>query len=184
MRIEHANNPIKKNLSIITVLLLFGLQSLFLVRCKLPHRLDAYPRESRNLYLHQFTNYSYKSQINSRLNKAVRRELNRRANFYLAKDRAKANLWLEAEIRSYQKKPRFYSRLGQSSNHYDLLMICRVRLSKKDNQTLLLKDFSARVYYSDTEGARETETQASKRLLQIITLRINRALEAAYLESR
>ena len=159
------------------------------LQCNFPKRLQDYPLQTRRLFLHHFINHSYSPGVNHNLDLSLRKEISRRAGFNLSEEAKEAYLWLHGQIISYQKNPRFHSR-SQEAKHYELLVLCRVRLREnpdkiknKEARLLLSEELGARVYFSDKEGYAETEAKALKRLLYILALRINSAVEKAYLEN-
>ena len=159
-----------------------------MLQCSFPKRLQDYPIQTRRLFLHHFTNHSYAAGINRKLDIGLRKEIARRANFSLSEERKKAHLWLQGQITSYQKNSGLYSP-SQESRRHEILVLCRVRLREnpdrikaKEARLLLSEELGVRVYFSEKEGYVETEAQALRRLLYILTLRINQALEKAYLQ--
>ena len=160
----------------------------FMLQCSFPKRLQDYPIQTRRLFLHHFTNHSHAAGINRKLDVGLRKEIARRANFNLSEERKKAHLWLQGQITSYQKNSGIYSP-SQGSRRHEILVLCRVRLRENPNRIkakearlLLSEELGARVYFSEKEGYVETEAQALRRLLYILTLRINQSLEKAYLQ--
>lgn len=158
------------------------------LQCSLPKRLENYSIERRLLFLYHFTNQSYAAGINHKLGLALRKEISRRANFRLSEKPKEAYLWLQGQISSYQKRPRFYS-YSRESGHYELLALCRVRLREnpdkaksEDARLLLSQELGARVSFSDKGAYVETEEQALKRLFYILALRINQVIEKAYVD--
>ena len=158
-------------------------------QCSFPKRLQNYPIQTRQLFLHNFANHSHAAGINRELELNLRQHIRRRSNFNLSRERKKAYLWLQGQITSYQKTSRFY-RVSQEARRHELLVLCRIRLQENPNRIqkqearlLLSEELGARVYFSEKEGYVETEAQALKRLLQILALRINQALERSYLQN-
>ena len=157
--------------------------------CSFPKRLQDYPIQTRSLFIGNFINHSHVAGVNRSLALSLRQETARRANFNLSAEPQRARLWLRGQITAYQKSSRFHSR-SQENRRHELLVLCRVRLREnpakvqdKEARLLLSEEFGTRVYFSEKEGYVETESQALKRLLYILALRINQALEKAYLQN-
>ncbi|MCB1315520.1 MAG: hypothetical protein KDK27_06160 [Leptospiraceae bacterium] len=165
----------------ITIALVIPVQSCTLFRAR---DLSDYPVEWRSLFLHNFTNETFEPDVNVEMTEWVRREFLRRDNFDVESDKDEARLWVYGEITAYRKEGRMFDDF-RTPTRVDLFIAVRFKLRQNPERmdpsisdTLLLsREIGTSVQYSGTEGYTESEFQARQRLLQILALRLNDAIE-------
>ena len=143
--------------------------------------LGGYPRETRTLFVQNFTNNSFAPDANVELTEAVRGEIARRGNFVLAKSREEARLRLHGRIVLYRKEGRMFDNLRQATRT-ELVLACRIAVRGADGE-VLVRETAASVEYSETQGYRETELAARRRLNRLLAQQIASAVEGWYLST-
>lgn len=137
--------------------------------------LSAYPRDSRTLFLQNFTNNSFQPDANVELTDAVRLAIGSRGNFVLLDDRQKAKLRLFGRISLYRKEGRMFDNLRQPIRT-ELVIACRVRV-QGDAGELFTGETAASVEYSSVQGYVESEETARRRLNRLLAQRIAAMVE-------
>ena len=148
--------------------------------------LSKFPEPSRTLFLQNFTNETFQPDINQELTDSVREEILRRNNFIIQDNRTSAALGLNAKIIMYNKEGRLFDNF-RNALHYELSVYCKVSMYQKQKsqgiREILGEEIGATVHYSETSGMEEGEYRARQRLFRILSMRINEAMERAFLEN-
>ena len=144
--------------------------------------LRPYPPAERSLFLQNIRNETFQADANLELTEWVRRELHRRGNFLIARERSGARLILSGNLEVYRREGRMLDDY-RNPVRYELILAARMHLRRLDSggqseigQELL----AASVEYSELEGYVETEHTARQRALQLLAARIANFAEQSF----
>jgi len=152
--------------------------------CNSVQKLDPekYPAADRTIFIHNFINDTFHSDVNVELTESLRTMIMRRKNFFVQKNQSDSRLMLYGQVIMYRKEGRMYDNYGEPSR-YELMVMCRVKV-RDGNRLIMDREFASSTDYSTTEGYIEMEYAARQRVYRKLTIQIASNLELAYISSR